>query len=362
MPQYVYRQTGLVAEQTKTLSELGWTHGFRADESWSMVFKVKFVSDANGAQVYALSAGGLPQTGSGRSFVILTSSGTNKQLDMVFRGADGAYLNVYFRGTQSGNYFYNVPSGTTYTIAYTYDATRYNARQSNAPNVAENDGGEAAEHWRRRSLVHMRKENGNWETPPFRNSNDHGGDAWDNYESRRLDVFSFGRVNTATAFELSDYLTTWRSLADLETLDAHTQYVAPPALPPPLLPPSPPPPPPPAPQPVQTVAGLQAGDRLGAVVAEQHRRARRRRAGGGRGARGGRPAGHDRARRRRRRVLWRGGGAQRRRRHAGGRPPEGGGGGGASYVDLPPRPGSDRGLGKRLSRLISTSSKAGPIC
>ena len=58
--QYVYRESGTVTEKTRALAELGWTHGFRADKSWSIVFKVKFLSSSVYQNVDVFAGGVYP--------------------------------------------------------------------------------------------------------------------------------------------------------------------------------------------------------------------------------------------------------------------------------------------------------------
>ena len=180
MPQYVYRQTGLVAEQTKTLAELGWTHGFRADESWSLVFKVKFVSSSVYQNVNVFAGGVYPG-----SVMIYVTSYTDKRRSVGLNWNDGPkVINLLFRK----EYFTDVPDGTEYEVAYTYDATRYKNGASDAPSVASNGGGyrEQADGGKTDLFVHFRKNGGTWDTPPFQSYMDYALDNWNGEPGQEL--------------------------------------------------------------------------------------------------------------------------------------------------------------------------------
>ena len=232
-PQYAYRHTGLVAEpQTKTLAELGWTNGFRADESWSLVFKVKFVSSSVYQNVNVFAGGVYPG-----SVMIYVASYTDKRRSVGLNWNDGPkVIYLLFRK----EYFTDVPDGTEYEVAYTYDATRYKNGASDAPSVAPNSGGyrEQADGGKTDLFVRFRKNGGVWETPPFRSNLDNAVDNWNGEPGPELTDLTFGKPSSSDQIEFGDvtFYNVALSVADLETLSSHTQYVAPPAAPPPPMP------------------------------------------------------------------------------------------------------------------------------
>ena len=80
------------------------------------------------------------------TYIEIASRGADKNIDFgwnrgFINGVCCTQIVVQFRGGQSGNYLNNVPDGTVYEVAYTYDASRYNNGASDAPSVAKNNGG-----------------------------------------------------------------------------------------------------------------------------------------------------------------------------------------------------------------------------
>ena len=128
-PQYAYRAPGLLEEQRQSLAELGWTHGFRADQSWSFVFKVKFLSSSGPNQNYRVMLGGdawsdNPDVNRAHmTYIEIASQGANKNIDFgwnrgFINGVCCTQIVANFRGGQSGNYLNNVPDNTEYEVAY----------------------------------------------------------------------------------------------------------------------------------------------------------------------------------------------------------------------------------------------------
>ena len=66
-----------------------------------------------------------------------------------------------------------------------------------------------------------------WETPDFQNWNDSGDDSWNGEPGPVFTQVNFGKPSSFDAIEFGDvtFYNVALSVADLQTLDAHTQYV-----------------------------------------------------------------------------------------------------------------------------------------
>ena len=223
MVQYAFRAPGLVEEQTRTLAELGWTHGFRADKSWSMVGKAKYLqkTDTGGA-------GAMYDTAGPTRLLRLMNAATQQRVEFLWYAADGTNIRILF--TNGGTWMPAVNVGDVFEFAVCYDATNYLNGVTGAPYVHsywQTSGSQANNDVK----MFLKAPGGAWELPDIIGYSDYSTTTWtSNQLHRSVTEITFG--NNDDSLELHDlslYNVALTS-ADLETLESHTPFVATPLL------------------------------------------------------------------------------------------------------------------------------------